>query len=282
MRYAYLPLDTPWSQSQTAGDGKQPGLRAWLLDASPEMPALRVRPAVIICPGGGYCMRSDREAEPIAMRLLAQGIHAFVLEYSVAPTRYPTAVLELAASVRLLRQNAEAFGIQPDQIFIMGFSAGGHLCATLGTLWDTPVFAQALKQGAGKDWRPDGMLLCYPVITMGAYTHQGSRENLLGADAPAARCDALSLENAVSGSTVPAFLWHTFEDDAVPVENTLLFATALRKAAVPFELHVYEKGGHGLSLCDATTAQGSEHLMPDNANWMAMAIAWINRHREAR
>lgn len=281
MRYECLSIDTPCNHTQPDG-GWKPCLHAYLLDASREMPAMQTRPAVIVCPGGGYSFRSDREAEPIAVRLLAQGIHVFVLEYSVAPSRYPSAALELAASVRLVRRNAALFGVQPDQIYIMGFSAGGHLCATLGTLWNTPLFEQALGVGKESSWRPNGMLLCYPVITMGEYTHQGSRDSLLGPDAPVTLRDALSLEKGVTVQTVPAFLWHTYEDGAVPVENVLLFATALRKAAVPFELHIYEKGGHGLSLCDATTAQGSEHLMPDNANWMSMAVAWIKRRDSAQ
>ena len=161
----------------------------------------------------------------------------------------------------------------------MGFSAGGHLCATLGTLWDEPVFTRALG-GSSRDWRPDGLLLGYPVITMGLSTHQDSRGNLLGKNAPQELIDALSLEKRVSSKTVPAFLWHTVADGAVPVENSLLFATALRANGVPFEMHLYENGGHGLSLCEQVTAQGPEHLMPDNANWMPMAIRWVQRAKD--
>ena len=210
------------------------------------------------------------------MRFLAAGMHAFVLQYSVAPSRYPSAVLELAAAVKLVRENAENFGICSDQIYIAGFSAGGHLCATLGTLWGESVFEKALG-GESHDWRPNGMILSYPVITMGEYTHQGSRNCLLGPDATPEMINALSLENRVTPNTVPAFLWHTFEDGSVPAENSLSFALALKRAGVPFELHMYEKGGHGLSLCDVTTAQGSEHIVPDNAGWMEQAIRWIRR-----
>ncbi|MCE5343850.1 MAG: prolyl oligopeptidase family serine peptidase, partial [Eubacteriales bacterium] len=151
------------------------------------------------------------------------------------------------------------------------------------TLWDEPIFARALDDGNSKDWRPDGMILCYPVITMGRYTHEGSRDCLLGSAASSEAREALSLEKRVNTQTVPAFLWHTVEDNAVPVENVLMFATALRANNVPFEMHLYEKGGHGLSLCDRTTAQGEEQLYPDNDNWMPMAIRWIlrkNHHRE--
>ena len=257
--------------------GSQPVLHAYLLDASAELLHSATRPAVIICPGGAYAYKSDREAEPIAMRFLAAGIHAFVLQYSVAPSRYPAAALELASTVQFVREHASEFGIYTDQIYIAGFSAGGHLCATLGTLWHEPVFRQALGSDDANRWKPDGMVLCYPVITMGQYTHKGSRENLLGSDATQTQWDALSLETRVSAKTVPTYLWHTIADGSVPVENALLFATALRSAAVPFEMHLYEKGVHGLSLCDETSQRGPEHLMPDNANWMEMAIHWIKR-----
>lgn len=279
MRYECLHINVNGRNGEDTHDIAQPRLYAYLLNKSPEIPGMNTRPAVIICPGGGYSFKSDREAEPIAMRFLAMGIHAFVLQYSVAPYQYPSAALELAAAVRLVRQNAQDFGVYADQIYIMGFSAGGHLCATLGTLWDEPVFEQALGSGTTKDWRPDGMLLCYPVITMEAFTHQGSRDCLLGADASSDLLSELSLEKRVTSKTVPVYLWHTFEDGAVPVENSLMFASALRKAGVPFEMHIYENGGHGLALCDETTAQGREHFVPDNANWMDMAIAWVKRRR---
>ena len=279
MRYEPISLNVDYQNANAKQDGSRPILWAYLLDCSPEMPSVQTRPAVIICPGGGYFFKSDRESEPIAMRFLAEGIHAFVLQYSVAPSRYPSAVLELAAAVRLVRENADQFHLYPDQIYIAGFSAGGHLCATLGTLWNEPIFQLGLHSDHPRSWRPDGMILSYPVITMGQFTHQGSRDCLLGEDVTQEKIDALSLETRVNRDTPPAFLWHTCEDDAVPVENTLLFALALRKNGIPLELHLYEKGIHGLSLCNDVTAQNRLLLAPDNANWMEMAIRWINRRR---
>jgi acetyl esterase/lipase len=272
-------IQVDYKKAGAIHDEYQPLLYSYLLDRSNEIPSQQKRPAVIICPGGGYHFKSDREAEPVAMRFLAAGIHAFVLQYSVAPSRYPSASLELAASVRLVRENAESWGILPDRVFIAGFSAGGHLCATLGTLWDEPVFEKAFdfEKGREKNWRPDGMVLSYPVITFGEYTHMGSRDNLLGQDASIEQIQKLSLETRVGSGTVPAFLWHTYEDNAVPVENSLQFATALRKAKVPFEMHIYEKGGHGLSLCDETTSQNEIQMMPDNADWIQLAIRWVKR-----
>jgi len=282
MRCERIELHVDYQKVGAEQDGYQPYLQTYLLDTSPELPLNDVRPAVIICPGGGYFFKSDREAEPVALRFLAAGFHAFVLQYSVAPSRTPCAALELAAAVQLVRENAADFGVNPQQIYIIGFSAGGHLCATLGTLWDEPVFSQALEHGQGKNWRPDGMLLCYPVITLNLFTHGGSRDNLLGENAPKEKIDALSLEKRVSAGTVPAFLWHTVADDAVPVENSLQFATALQENGIPFELHLFEEGVHGLSLCDSTTAQGPQHIMPDNAGWMDLAVRWIRRRVQSK
>ena len=282
MLYECIKIHVDYQKAGAEQDGYQPLLYAYLLDQSRDITASSRRPAVIICPGGGYSFKSDREGEPVAMRFLAEGIHAFVLQYSVAPSRYPSAALELAAAVMLVRENAEKYGIYPNQIYIAGFSAGGHLCATLGTLWDEPVFEKVFCAGiAGeKPWRPDGMILSYPVITMGEFAHAGSRERLLGPDASPGRMMELSLEERVCKKTVPSFLWHTFDDGAVPVENSLMFAAAMREAKVPFEMHIYETGVHGLSLCDETTAQNPGHLLPDNANWMQMAIRWIKRRAD--
>ncbi|MDY3919165.1 MAG: alpha/beta hydrolase [Candidatus Limivivens sp.] len=253
----------------------QPKLYAYLLDTSPEIPLKEKRPAVIVCPGGAYSFKSDREAEPIALQYLAQNMNAFVLQYSVSPNRFPTAVLELAQAVMLVREHAEEWFIDPEKILVLGFSAGGHLAGTLGTMWNRDFFAKAL--GDSKAWRPDGMILCYPVISMGEFTHEESRTLLLGEDATEADWDALSLEKQVSTDTVPAFLWHTQEDDAVPVENSLFYAMALRKHQVPFELHIYEKGEHGLALCNEMTTAHESQNVPDNRGWVELSVKWIQR-----
>ena len=239
------------------------------------------RPMVIVVPGGAYYFCSDREAEAIALKFLAEGIHAAVLRYSVAPNRFPTAALELAWSIRYCREHAAEWHLKPDAISICGFSAGGHLAGTLGTLWHAPVFRQAL--GEGVSWRPDSQLLCYPVLTMGEFTHEGSREGLLGsADDPENQLDKtewLSLEKQVSKETPPTFLWHTAEDPAVPVENSLQYAASLRRNGVPFELHIFEKGGHGISTCEEITSTDPAQIVPDDAEWIRMAIRFIRRHQ---
>ncbi len=278
MRYLTLPVSVEYGRVGAVAGGEPVVLDAYLLDSSKEIPGDALKPAVVLCPGGAYAFRSDREAEPIAMRLLAAGVHVFLLHYSVAPARWPAAALELAQAVRMVRRNAKEWNVRPDSVYVMGFSAGGHLAGSLGVLWDEPVFHEAL--GGACDWKPDGMLLGYPVVTMGRYTHAGSRDNLLGADAPADKLDSLSLERRVTPKTVPAFLWHTWEDEAVPVENTLDFARALRACGVPFELHLYERGGHGLSLCDERTSFEPKQLVPDNTGWMALAARWVRRHSD--
>ena len=238
------------------------------------------RPMVIVVPGGAYAYCSPREAEAIALKFLAEGIHAAVLRYSVAPNRYPVSALELAWSLQYCRAHAKEWHVQPDSISVCGFSAGGHLAGTLGTLWQEQVFAQVL--GSGVSWRPNSQILCYPVLTLGEFAHEGSRYNLLGEkDDPANQLDkteALSLETRVSDKTPPTFLWHTAEDGAVPVENSLMYAAACRRNNVPFELHIFERGGHGLSTCEEITSNGPDQIVPDNTAWMPLAIRFVKRH----
>lgn len=250
-------------------------MSCYILGAFEDMPKMQDKPMVVLCPGGAYRFRSNREAEPIAMKLLAAGIHVGILNYSVAPLRYPTAALELAQAVREVRRHVQAWHVIPEQVYVMGFSAGGHLACTLGTLWNDEVFHRAL--GEPVDWRPDAQILGYPVVTLGEFAHQGSRDNLLGPGAPDEQIAALSLENRVTIDAAPAFIWHTQEDASVPVENSLQYVAALRRAGVPFELHIYEKGGHGLSTCDRLTANVPEGIMPDNADWINHAVRFIER-----
>ena len=154
-------------------------LYTYILDNSVEMHPDRKRPVVVICPGGGYEMTSDREAEPIAMQYLARGYHAVILRYSVAPARYPLALMQLAKTVAYLREHAGEFHIDTDKIILQGFSAGGHLAASLGVFWREKFISEALHTDA-EMVKPNGMILSYPVITSGKFAHMGSFEALLG------------------------------------------------------------------------------------------------------
>jgi len=233
------------------------------------------RPMVIVVPGGAYAYCSNREAEAIALKFLAEGIHAAVLRYHCAPSRYPVAALELGWAIQYCRAHAGEWHVKPDAISVCGFSAGGHLAGTLGTIWREPVFGQAL--GGGVSWRPDSQILCYAVLTMGEYTHAGSRENLLGPEWEK-KAGEMSLETRVGSETPPTFLWHTAEDGAVPVENSLMYAAALRKNGVPFELHIFERGGHGLSTCQEITSRDADQTVPDDTMWVEAAVRFIRRH----
>lgn len=251
-------------------------MTAYAPDNSPEIEIGRTRPSVVMCPGGGYGFRSDREAEPVTLQLLAADICVFLLEYSVVPARYPTAVTELAAAVAYVREHAEKYHVKPDKIAVMGYSAGGHLAASLGVRWHEPWLSASLEK-TPEDVRPNGMVLCYPVITGGPFTHQGSMINLLGTEDQEA-WKAQSLEELVTEQTAPAFIWHTYTDGAVPVENSLMFFTSMRRCGVSGELHIYPDGVHGLSLCNELTSspQAQAQLVrPDVANWLGMATRWL-------
>ncbi len=253
---------------------KTAALYLYLLDDSPKF-TFHDRPMVIICPGGGYEFLSDREGEPVAMQYLAMGYHAAVLHYSVAPAVYPTALLELCRSVAVIRENAKKWHVDPEKIVVSGFSAGGHLAACCGTFWNREFLSDSLGI-EGKQFRPDAMILCYPVITSGEYAHKQSFRNLLG-DAYEEKKEELSLEKFVGEQVPRTFIWHTAEDSSVPVQNSLFMAEALTEHQVPVELHVFEKGKHGLSLANRLTASGEEGSKIEDtvAVWPELVHHWM-------
>lgn len=194
------------------------------------------RGTIIVCPGGGYGFKADHEGEPVALWLNSLGINAYVLDYRVNPDHHPAPMMDVRRSIGLARERAEKAGARVDRVGVLGFSAGGHLAACAGTMWDN------------REVRPDIMILCYPVISFGKFGHLGSRINLLGDSASPAAISDMSLENRVDRQTPPAFIWHTADDEAVPVENTLLFANALASRQIPFACHIFPHGQHGLGL----------------------------------
>lgn len=248
---------------------------AYLLDVNPASDK-QTRPAVIICPGGGYGKLSPREAEPIAMQYLAAGYHAFVLWYSLPPFRFPTALQELAFLVAHVREHADEWHVDPEKIVVSGFSAGGHLACSLGAFWNQE-FVYGPLGVTPEQIRPDAMLLCYPVVTAGEDCHKGSFENLLGEQA----CDEamrhlVSLEYQVGPHTPKTFLWHTITDQSVPVANSMLLAQALIRNHVNLEYHLYPVGCHGLALASEETAAGQErYVEPQCQSWMNLAKCWL-------
>lgn len=243
--------------------------QGYLHDFSESMPHRKARPCVVICPGGGYQHVSDREKDPPAFALLSAGFQVFHLRYSVGEASANLQPLsELASLILKIRENAEAWGVQPDKIAVMGYSAGGHLAASMGTLWHTPELSEKLGRDASGS-RPDAMILCYPVITSNVNAHRGSILNVSGGDA--AWAEFFSLEKQVRADTPPAFLWHTQDDAAVPVENTLLMCDALRKHGVSFEAHIFEHGTHGLSMCTAEVGKPNVACMP----WFSLMLTWL-------
>ncbi len=237
-----------------------PALTPYLLPDGPPTAA------IVVCPGGGYGRRAPHEKEPIARWLNVLGIAAFVLEYRVAPHRHPAPLMDAQRAIRLVRHHAAAWNVAPDRVGILGFSAGGHLASSAGTIFDSgdPDAADPVER---QSCRPDALVLCYPVITFGEQRHDGSMRNLLGDDPPADLRAALSTEMRVTPETPPTFLWHTVEDASVPVENSLLFAAALRRHAIPFSLHIYSHGRHGLGLATDET--------PDVATWTTLCANWL-------
>lgn len=248
-------------------------LTGYVHDNSKEIEQDRLRRAIIVCPGGAYVMTSDREAEPVALEFFARDYNVFVLRYNVYPKKFPTQLTELACAVDYLRKNADELGVMPGKIFVMGFSAGGHLAANLAND-HARVSALCGKQ---LDCRPDGAVLGYPVITVKEEYRQ-THEVLTGRKG----CDSaedfgtLNLDETVTDDNPPTFLWHTFADPLVPPGNSLRYAQALAAHKIRFELHVFPDGTHGLALADERTcAPGGNSINARAAEWTRFADAFL-------
>lgn len=227
------------------------------------LPGNKVRAAVVVCPGGGYGGRAGHEGEPIARWLNSLGLHAFVCNYRVAPNRHPIPLDDAQRALRQVRHHAAEWFIDPQRVGILGFSAGGHLVCSVGNFGDAGD-ASASDPIARQPGRPDAVIACYAVVSSGEFANRGSFNNLLGPDTVVP--SELSLETSVTACNPPTFLWSTADDQAVPVENSLLYAMALRRHKVPFALHVYPTGRHGLGLA-------AEYATP--SDWTHRCGQWL-------
>ncbi len=269
-----IELNVPYEKMDIVPPTKKAELTCYLLDKEPRNSTMmKKRPAVVVCPGGAYYFVSPPEGEPIALKYAAAGFHVFVLNYSVDPTGWPAQAVEASMAVSYVRSIADEYGIDKEKVFICGFSAGGHLAASLCLYWNHPLIRE-LSGAKDRENRPDGMILGYPVISgEDAITHKDTRRTFVGGRSENQLL--FSLEKNVHPDVPPAFIWHTYTDAAVPVQNSLRFADALLTNNVNCELHIYPEGRHGLSLSNYIVAGDEEGKISAVENWMDMSIRWI-------
>lgn len=234
--------------------------------------------AIVICPGGGYGHLADHEGSHYARWFNEQGIAGFVLKYRLGTSGYwhPVMLQDAARAVRTVRARAGEWKLDAKRVGIIGSSAGGHLASTVMTHWDNGD-TNSTDQIENQSSRPDLAILCYPVITLSdPFTHKGSRANLVGTNAPPELLKELSAELQVNQDTPPCFLWSTMEDKTVPVENSMALAAALRRAKVPFDLHIYERGPHGIGLGNKTFDTATFHP------WTRDCEFWLRERKFGR
>ncbi|MDS0527045.1 alpha/beta hydrolase [Clostridium sp. SHJSY1] len=287
---------------------KNVNLVTYLLENSKEFKTDKKRPAIIICPGGGYLGLSDREAEPIAIKFSSEGYHTFVLRYSTCFNEmsvdfnnlpklnersiYPGPLFDLAKAFMIIKENAKEWFVDSDRISICGFSAGGHLVASMGVHWQDDLLKE--KFGVDSDmFKPNALILGYPVIDYTIMKEKVDEESneflnefwkisnkaISGKDNQTMEeLSKLSPTKYVTKNTPPTFIWHTADDGMVYVENSLAFASQLTKHKVPYELHIFESGPHGLALCDETTANQDIHISSHCAMWFDLVKSWLKKY----
>ncbi len=259
--YKYFNIERP--------ENAEGYLTTYVLDSCIES---RLRPAMLVFGGGGYALVSPTEQEPVALKYMERGFNAFLLHYTTANTSkasFPTQLIEGAMAVAYIKKNAKELKVDENHVAGIGFSAGGHMCAMMATMFDAPEVKSALGENA-KYTKLDAVVLSYPVITSGEKAHRGSFTNLTGNNPEL--FERLSLEKQVTENSVPAFLWTTGNDTCVPTENTLLMALAYRAKGVPFELHVFERGFcHGLSIATPEVGYDDKPI----TQWVKLSIVWL-------
>jgi acetyl esterase/lipase len=288
-------------------DNEFVNLYAYIHENSQEFQTDKIRPAVIICPGGGYFTTSDREAEPVALRFASQGYQAFVLRYTTyfnepvkdiynlpAPNEkwdYQQPLFDLGKAILTVRKNASKWFVDTKKIIVCGFSAGAHLAASLGVHWKSSLLKEKFNSDS-KNFKPNAIILGYPVLDYQMMKEKNETEKnqyvkgfwdahnnaIFGSSDPSSKqLFEFSPVKYVTSQTPQTFIWHTADDNLVFAENSLKFATELAKHNVPYELHVFESGVHGLSLCDETTAEDVTHINPFCKIWFNLASNWLKK-----
>lgn len=236
------------------------------------------RKAILVIPGGGYAQIAEREGEPIAQAFMPYGYNAFVLNYSCNLKPFPQQLIEASMAMKHIRDNSEEYNIDPDKVFAVGFSAGGHLAASLGTMWHIPEIYNAINMPKGYN-KPNGMMLIYPVINPNY--HYGSFENLFMNDVSEEKLNAVSIDNTVDENSAPAFIMHTSNDQVVNIKNSLCLADALADKGIKFEMHIYPDGPHGMALANEITRCGNEKWCDKSiAKWVKQAVEWADKFAE--
>ena len=238
------------------------------------------RDAILVIPGGGYAqVCADREGEPIALAFMARGFNAFVLHYGVKEKAlYPRPLADASLAMQYIREHAEEFCIDPDRVFAVGFSAGGHLCASLGSLWNAPELRAALPDMPEGINRPTGTILCYAVLSAHEVnTHNGTLHTAMGTQTPTQeQREIFSIDRRISADTVPAFFMHTVADQAVPVQNALVTMKAMADHGISFDARIYPRGPHGMALADRQTSFGNPPFEDGEiVRWVDDAVAWM-------
>lgn len=245
---------------------------------SPEYCTGRLRPAMVVFPGGGYEMLSDREKEPIALAFMVNGFNAFTVEYSLRPLTYPTQLIEGVMAVLYVKLNAEKYNLDIDKVAGIGFSAGGHLLGTVANMYDHEDVCKVLGERC-KLAKLNGCVYSYPVVSSGENAHVGSIMNLTAGDSE--KIAKVSVDKNITENSSPAFIWTTADDACVPAENSFMLASAYKKLGLPFELHVFQSGIHGLSLSTKETCskEGNGFLTNDSdAKWLDLAVTFLKNN----
>lgn len=284
-------------------NGNQAKYVKYLLNNSQEIESDRKHPAIVVCGGGGFLKISDREKEPVAMHFLNQGYQVFVLNYntkSYGNGSYPKPVYDLAKMILTIRNNADNWNVDPNKIAVIGFSSGGHLCASLATQWHEDYLKEKLEVNS-ELLKPNAVILCYPLVNY-LYQLEKAKEDKqynefspsigmkksdfmevaieagVGVNATSDQYRSASPHYHITENTPPTFIWHTAKDELVYVGQSLKFAEKLGDNNVSYELHIFENGPHGLSLANSKSAGNQELINKDVAVWAELAIRFLNRH----